>query len=171
MKATSGLLVLIDRLGKVFAPVKHDMQGNIDKIKKHYRCEEDACLLQLMLEEVQKGKPIAAEGVLWLNRALLFFELTFQEMLLCLKAKQYDVNMKNIFTAAYKGSVKQYHNWITQQLFHTICKMSPTMPQILNSFNVDHRVEEFEKRLSNFNKTLHVNKILTVEIWGAGNCY
>ncbi|CAH2074206.1 unnamed protein product, partial [Iphiclides podalirius] len=118
MKATSGLLVLIDRLGKVFAPVKHDMQGNIDKIKKHYRCEEDACLLQLMLEEVQKGKPIAAEGVLWLNRALLFFELTFQEMLLCLKAKQYDVNMKNIFTAAYKGSVKQYHNWITQQLFH-----------------------------------------------------
>lgn len=28
-----------------------------------------------------------------------------------------DVNMKEIFTKAYEGSVKQYHGWITQQLF------------------------------------------------------
>lgn len=55
-------------------------------------------------------------------RALLFFELTFQEILISLKSKQLDVNMKKIFTSAYEGSVKQYHNWITQQLFHVSFK-------------------------------------------------
>ncbi|XP_068629832.1 glycolipid transfer protein [Battus philenor] len=156
MRAISDLLVLIDRLGKVFTPVKLDMQGNIDKIKKHYKYNEDSCLFELMLEEINKGKPVAAEGVLWLNRALLFFELTFKEMLINLKSEQYDANMKKVFRSAYEGSVKKYHSWITQQLFNTMCKMSPTMPQILKSFQVDNNVKGFEARLSNFNETIHL---------------
>ncbi|CAG5012521.1 unnamed protein product [Parnassius apollo] len=156
MKATSDLLVLVDRLGKVFVPVKHDMQGNIDKIIKHYKYKEDSCLLELMLEEIHNGKPIAAESVLWLNRALLFFELTFQELLRNLKFQQYDANMKKIFTLAYEGSVKQYHNWVTQQIFNAICKMSPTLPQILKAFEVEDNIKAFESKLSNFNVTLHL---------------
>lgn len=38
------------------------------KIKKYYKYDENSCLLELMLEEVKNGKPMGAEGVLWLNR-------------------------------------------------------------------------------------------------------
>lgn len=52
-----------------------------------------------------------------LFRALLFFELAFQEIIACLQANECDVSMKKIFTVAYEGSVKMYHNWVTQQIF------------------------------------------------------
>ncbi|CAG9585602.1 unnamed protein product [Danaus chrysippus] len=155
LEATSDLIMVVDRLGRVFAPVKYDMQGNVDKIKNNYEYNEDSCLLELILDEYSKGKNTAAEGVLWLNRALLFFELLFQEMLVSLQAKDYEVSMKKIFTVAYEGSVKKYHGWVTQQLFNFMCKMSPTFIQILKSFEVENDLKGFETRLENFNSTLH----------------
>ncbi|XP_039746894.1 glycolipid transfer protein [Pararge aegeria] len=154
LEASSDLIKLVGRLGKVFAPVKYDMQGNIDKIKLHYNYDKDSCLLDLMLEEHSNGKHTAAEGVLWLNRALLFFELVFHEIVICLQGKNYDEDMKKVFTIAYEGSVKKYHSWVTQQLFALICKMSPTLPQIMESFEVENN-EAFEARLVSFNTTLY----------------
>ncbi|CAH2086608.1 unnamed protein product [Euphydryas editha] len=116
LEATSSLIKVIDGLGKSFAPVKYDMEGNVEKIKKHYKYDKDSCLLELMAEEHTKGKNEAAEGILWLNRALLFFELIFQEIIVCLRSKN-DVNMKKIYTMAYEGSVKKYHSWVVQRLF------------------------------------------------------
>ncbi|XP_013146340.1 PREDICTED: glycolipid transfer protein [Papilio polytes] len=156
IKASSDLLILIDRLGKIFTPVKHDIQGNIDKIKKYYKYDENSCLLELMLEEVKNGKPMGAEGVLWLNRALLFFELTFHGILANLKTEPNEVNMKKVYISAYEGSVKKYHGWVTQQLFNTMCKMAPTLPQILKSFEIENNINAFESRLSNFNEALHL---------------
>nr|XP_026494911.1 glycolipid transfer protein isoform X2 [Vanessa tameamea] len=151
----SANIIIKDRLGKVFAPIKYDMEGNVEKIKK-YEYSEDSCLLELMAKEHSKGESKSAEGVLWLNRALLFFELLFQEIIVCLQSNNYDVNMKNIYTIAYEGSVKKYHNWVSQQLFALICKMSPTLPQILKSLEVEHDISGFETRLTSFNKTLHI---------------
>ncbi|XP_023950381.1 glycolipid transfer protein isoform X2 [Bicyclus anynana] len=141
------------RLGKAFAPVKYDMQGNVDKIKTLYDYDENSCLLELMLDEQSKGKHTAAEGVLWLNRALLFFEIAFGEIIVCLQSKNYDDNLKTVFSNAYEGSVKKYHNWVTQQLFALICKVSPTLPQIMKSFEVENN-EAFETRLVSFHTTL-----------------
>nr|XP_026494909.1 glycolipid transfer protein isoform X1 [Vanessa tameamea]XP_026494910.1 glycolipid transfer protein isoform X1 [Vanessa tameamea] len=155
LEAVKNLITLVDRLGKVFAPIKYDMEGNVEKIKK-YEYSEDSCLLELMAKEHSKGESKSAEGVLWLNRALLFFELLFQEIIVCLQSNNYDVNMKNIYTIAYEGSVKKYHNWVSQQLFALICKMSPTLPQILKSLEVEHDISGFETRLTSFNKTLHI---------------
>ncbi|XP_045784815.1 glycolipid transfer protein isoform X1 [Maniola jurtina] len=154
LEATSDLISLVGRLGKAFAPVKYDMQGNVDKIKMHYDYDKDSCLLELMLDEHSKGQHTAVEGVLWLNRALLFFELAFREIILCLQSRNYDENMKKIFTVAYEGSVKKYHNWFTQQLFALICKMSPTLPQIMKSFEIENS-DAFEMRLISFNATLN----------------
>ncbi|XP_050345057.1 glycolipid transfer protein [Nymphalis io] len=158
LEATKNLITLVDRLGKVFAPIKYDMEGNVEKIKK-YEYNKDSCLLELMAQEHSKGESKSAEGVLWLNRALLFFELLFQEIIVCLQSNNYDVNMKDIYTIAYEGSVKKYHNWVAQQLFALICKMSPTLPQILKSFEVENDVSGFETRLTTFNKTLHIVRL------------
>ncbi|KAM3963595.1 glycolipid transfer protein [Aphomia sociella] len=154
LESASDLVVLVERLGKTFTPVKYDMQGNIDKIKKTFVYDETSCLLELMLNEVGK-KAVATESILWLNRALLFFELIFQEIISYLNSKNYDVNMEKIFTVAYEGSVKKYHNWVTQQMFTLISKTSPTLPQLMKSLDVDN-VEAFEKKILNFNITLHL---------------
>lgn len=55
--------------------------------------------------------------IYYLYRALLFFELTFHEIINHLKSGNYKVGMKKIFSVAYEESVKQYHSWMTQQLF------------------------------------------------------
>lgn len=153
LAASTDLVAIVERFGSVFAPVKLDMQGNIDKIKKHYKYNENSCIMELMLNENQKGKPTAAEGVLWLNRALLFFEILFREIIANLQAQiQYDdVNMKKIFTIAYEGSIKKYHNWVTQQLFSFICKMSPKLTQIMAALDI----KEYET-LENYDIALHL---------------
>ncbi|XP_013198142.1 glycolipid transfer protein-like [Amyelois transitella] len=156
IEAASDLVALVDRIGKVFAPVKYDMQGNIDKIKKCYKFDDTSCLLELMLEEVRNGKHTAAEGILWLNRALYYFELVLQEVVRHLKSNNYDVNMDKIFNIAYEGSLKKYHNWITQQIFAVICKMSPTLPQLMKSLDVGDDIKPFETKINNFIVTIHL---------------
>ncbi|KAI8435143.1 hypothetical protein MSG28_003519 [Choristoneura fumiferana] len=69
LEATVELLRIVESLGKLFAPVRYDMEGNITKIKKLHVTDK-SCLLELMLDECSKGKPVATEGLLWLNRAL-----------------------------------------------------------------------------------------------------
>ncbi|KPJ07827.1 Glycolipid transfer protein [Papilio machaon] len=158
IKASSDLLILIDRLGKIFTPVKHDIQGNIDKIKKFYKYDENSCLLELMLEEVKNGKPLGAEGVLWLNRALLFFELTFHGILDNLKSDPNEVNMKKVYMSAYEGSVKKYHGWMTQQLFNVrlylYCNCNFHVRLCLYVF--ENNINVFESKLAIFNEALHL---------------
>ncbi|XP_045490972.1 glycolipid transfer protein [Colias croceus] len=157
VKASSDLVSIVDSLGKIFSPVKNDMQGNIDKIKNSFTHDENSCLFELIMKEKSKGGCTGAEATLWLNRALLFFELTFDGILQGLKSevKSDDINMKAIFSSAYEGSVKKYHNWIVQRLFSVICKMSPTFPQIIASLGLAS-VESFETKMATFTSSLHV---------------
>ncbi|CAH0701902.1 unnamed protein product [Spodoptera exigua] len=161
----------LERLGSVFAPVKYDMQGNIDKLKNIYKYDENSCLLELMLAENANGQPVAAEGVLWLNRALLFFEILFSQILSHVQANDIDISMKKIFTVAYEGSVKKYHNWVTQQIFSFICKMSPTLPQVIKSFEMDNDMKGFETKIESFQKTLHLVRHKIDEFFTENNLF
>ncbi|KAG7307189.1 hypothetical protein JYU34_007342 [Plutella xylostella] len=154
IEATSNLVGVIDNFGKLFTPVKLDIQGNIDNIKRHYKFDDSSCLLEQMTEETKKGPPVIAESVLWLNRSLLMFELIFQEMIAALQSKNYNVTMKKILTIAYEGSVKKYHNWVTQQIFHLLCKMFSTLPVFLKQFNIEN-IDEFGNYLVQYNNALH----------------
>ncbi|XP_041976954.1 glycolipid transfer protein-like [Aricia agestis] len=117
------------------------------KIKKFYTYNEDTCLLALMLDEKSRGRDEGAEGVLWLNRSLLFFELVFEEIIKSLQRKEIDASIKTILTTAYNGSVKKYHNWVTQKIFYLILNISPSLPQMLKLLDPSQNMEEFEKRL------------------------
>ncbi|XP_038215524.1 glycolipid transfer protein [Zerene cesonia] len=160
VKATSDLVSIVDCLGKMFNPVKYDMQGNIDKIKNNFTYDENSCLFELILKEKSESGNTGAEATLWLNRALLFFELTFTGILQDLKSEVNgdDIDMKSIFSSAYEGSVKKYHNWIVQRLFTVICKMSPTFPQIITSLGLES-VESFENKMATFTSSLQVVRL------------
>ncbi|KAI5636311.1 glycolipid transfer protein (GLTP) domain-containing protein [Phthorimaea operculella] len=155
LEASQDLIRVVDHLGTAVAPVKYDMQGNIDKIKKYFKYDESSCLLELMYNETAKGKP-GTESVVWLNRAILFFELTFQELIGLLQENNLNVPIKKVLTVAYEGSVKKYHNWVTQQIFSLICKMAPTIPQFLKSIEADDDLEVFRTALTTFNIKVHL---------------
>lgn len=156
LAAASDIVALVDRLGTIFQPVKLDMQGNIDKIKKFYDYDETSCLLELMLEEKARGKPNAGEGILWLNRGLLFFELIFMDTANDLRSgvSVDDVDIKKIITSAYENSTKMYHNWVTQQLFNFICKMGPTLSQTLKLVEEDDP-SQYLAKLDSYHVNLH----------------
>ncbi|KAJ8725548.1 hypothetical protein PYW08_003731 [Mythimna loreyi] len=153
-KTTLDLVAIVERLGTIFAPVKYDMQGNVDKIKKLFKYDKNSCLLELMLAETATGKP-GAESVLWLNRGMLFFEIMFTQILCHVETNNIHVNMKKIFTVAYEGSVKRYHNWITQQLFTFICKMSPTLPDVIKAFEMEDNLKLFGTKVENLHAAIH----------------
>ncbi|XP_049866662.1 glycolipid transfer protein [Pectinophora gossypiella] len=155
LEAASDLILLVERLGKVFAPVKYDMQGNIDKIKKYYVYDDNSCLLELMLNDKTKDRP-GIESVVWLNRAIHFYELIFEEVINCVQSNQLDVATKKLFTVAYEGSVKKYHNWVTQQIFTFICKMAPTLRQMLKAIEAEGDLKIFTETLTTYNIKLHL---------------
>ncbi|XP_047988672.1 glycolipid transfer protein [Leguminivora glycinivorella] len=158
IESAAGLLCAVESLGKMFAPIKYDMEGNIDKIKK-LDPKEGSCLLELLHREClqSQGKPVATEGLLWLNRSLHFFEIMFQEVIQLVEENNLEINMRKVYTIAYEGSVKKYHNWVTQQIFALICRLAPTLRQMLKSFGVDtNNIGQFKTRLTSFNITLHL---------------
>lgn len=153
--ASTDLVAIVERLGTIFAPVKYDMQGNVDKIKKLFTYDKNSCLFELMLAETATGKP-GAESVLWLNRGMLFFEIVFTQVLCHVQTNNVDVNMKKMFTVAYEGSVKKYHNWVTQQIFNFICKMSPDLPDVIKSFEMEGNLKLFETKVESLHTALHL---------------
>ncbi|KAJ8722810.1 hypothetical protein PYW07_003990 [Mythimna separata] len=153
--ASTDLVAIVERLGTIFAPVRYDLQRNVDKMKKLFKYDNNSCLLELMLAETTIGKP-GAESVLWLNRGMLFFEIMFTQILCHVRANNIDVNMKKIFTVAYEGSIKRYHNWITQQLFTFICKTSPSLPDVIKAFEMKDNLKLFGTKVESLHAAVHV---------------
>lgn len=75
----------------------------------------------------------------------MFFELAFEEIIKYLQQPNcdIDINLKCMITTAYNGSVKKYHNWMTQQVF----KVSTHVIISIRSNNITIRglIEKFTK--------------------------
>lgn len=112
--------------------------------------------MELVHNERSEGGHTATGGLLWLNRALLFFELIFEQLIERIKAQALQESMNPIFVSAYERSVKPYHGWVTQQLFHFICKMCPTLPQMLETFGADKDLKGFAEEFEKLITSLHL---------------
>lgn len=56
--------------------------------------------------------------------------------------------MKDVFTVAYEGSVKKYHNWITQQLFTVSCTCLHLVTVIPICYSTLHSCIESKHKLA-----------------------
>ena len=68
-------------LGTAFTPVKHDIAGNVSKVKIKYESNKSQCqsvqqLVEFDLKEHGGKMGIATEGLLWLKRSVLFSHTT-----------------------------------------------------------------------------------------------
>lgn len=119
---------VFDVLGRtVFAPIKNDIQGNINKLQKTSECDEFASefLLDMIQRERDAGKGLATDALLWLKRALEF---------VCEFLKEIHSGNEALVSCAeiaYARTIKKYHNWMARGLFALAVKAMPGFPEFL----------------------------------------
>lgn len=113
--------------GTAFAPIKADIQGNINKLNEKYSTDKDsfARLMAMLQKEVDEGRNAtsgrAIESLLWLKRALEFILSFLSEI------HSGNDNLADCATKAYNGTLKRYHNWLVQKVFAFAVLAMPSM--------------------------------------------
>lgn len=111
----------------VFAPIKADIQGNIDKLHEKYETDRVgfAKLLDMVQKEVDEGKNAttgrATEALLWLKRALEFI-LHFLSEIHANRGELSDCARR-----AYGKTLKPHHGWLVQGIFTLAVRAMPSM--------------------------------------------
>ncbi|KAK3911078.1 Glycolipid transfer protein, partial [Frankliniella fusca] len=152
------------QLGKVFAPVRYDMNGNIEKITNKYR--EDPVRFEfigdLLATEQAQGGLRAADALLWLRRALHFFHEFLHSIVKDTKANSRREDLSENIQTAYKETLQKHHGFLAQRLFSVLSKMVPSRSKLLKTLAlgsdvVEERVmSEVEKFLLSLNTNLIV---------------
>ncbi|XP_015605495.1 glycolipid transfer protein [Cephus cinctus] len=136
LAAAQGIVRMVDKFGKLFAPVKYDMQGNIDKINTKYNSnrQQHLTLQDLILLEKAGGRDlIATDALLWLRRGLYMIQLFFEEIIEDHKAGRRTEDLGAFLKKAYKEALEPFHGWMAQQLFNLIARMVPTKTALLQA--------------------------------------
>ncbi|KAL1842574.1 hypothetical protein VTJ49DRAFT_4857 [Mycothermus thermophilus] len=123
LEAAEALTTMFDLLGSVaFSPVKKDMMGNIEKIRKRQLAAplESETLQDLVRNELKTKSHTATEGLLWLVRGLEFT---------CLALSQNLANptheLSDSFRNAYGDTLKPHHSFLVKPIFSAAMSACP----------------------------------------------
>ncbi|XP_029675408.1 glycolipid transfer protein isoform X4 [Formica exsecta] len=134
LEAARDVVRTVDKFGKLFAPVRYDMQGNIDKLTTRYSIDQKSnSTLQdlILLEKSTEEDLIAIDALMWLRRALHMILLFFEKIVEDHKAGKATEDLVAFLKEAYKETLEPYHGWMAQQLFNLLSRMTPTRSQLL----------------------------------------
>ncbi|XP_053995504.1 pleckstrin homology domain-containing family A member 8 [Hylaeus anthracinus] len=134
--AARGIVQIVDKLGKVFAPVKYDIQGNITKLTTKYEKNKQAnATLQDMIltEKNTETNLIATDALLWLTRGLHMILLFLEKIIEDTKSSTPTEDLVAFLKKSYKEALEPYHGWMAQQLFDLLSRMVPTRSQLLRA--------------------------------------
>ncbi|KAL6263140.1 hypothetical protein P5V15_005942 [Pogonomyrmex californicus] len=134
LQAAHDVVQTVDKFGKLFAPVRYDMQGNIDKLTIRYSMDKIAnSTLQdmILLEKSTEKDLVAVDALMWLRRALHMILLLFEKIVETHKTGEATEDLIIFLREAYKETLEPYHGWMTQQLFNLLSRMMPTRSQLL----------------------------------------
>ncbi|KAL3269671.1 hypothetical protein HHI36_008732 [Cryptolaemus montrouzieri] len=140
LEGSRGVVNLIDRFGKVFAPVIFDMNRNIEKIDSKFKTDEEnfTYVEDMILMEKQAESLLVTDAIQWLRRALHFVLRVFQQIL-----DNHDNNVLNsadlsiMLKRAYAETLENYHGWLGTQLFNVMCRFAPTMHCLFYTLALD----------------------------------
>ncbi|KAM7369000.1 hypothetical protein PAMP_013300 [Pampus punctatissimus] len=169
LEAVAHLPPFFDCLGsKVFSIIKSDINGNIMKIKAVYLKDPARyTTLQHILEAEREDyaadwpKVGATLALMWLKRGLRFIQILLQS----LADGDRDESNPNLIrinvTKAYEQSLKKYHGWLVQKIFHTALFAAPYRSNFLKALSKGEEVKE-EDCLANVREFL-MNFTATVD--------
>ncbi|KOC66609.1 Pleckstrin homology domain-containing family A member 8 [Habropoda laboriosa] len=139
LTAARGIVRILDKFGKVFAAVKHDIEGNIDKLYTKYATdkEDNATLQDIILTENQTETDfIATESLMWLTRDLHMILLFFEKIVQDAKTGTPTEDLAAFLQMSYKETLEPYDGWMAQLLFNLLSRLAPTRSQLLQALAV-----------------------------------
>ncbi|XP_012538897.1 glycolipid transfer protein A [Monomorium pharaonis] len=156
LQAARDVVRTVDKFGKLFAPVRYDMQGNIDKLTTRYSMNKTVnSTLQdmILLEKSTEKDLIAVDALMWLRRALHMILLFFERIVEAHKTEEPTEDLVAFLREAYKETLEPYHGWMAQQLFNLLSRMTPSRSQLLLAL-ADGETGKEEVTLSNMELSL-----------------
>jgi len=138
--------------GAVFKPVKSDVQGNIEKIRKRFLQNPiGMATLQEMIvfekEETDKkmkeknGTGIATNALLWLCRGLEFIAFFLEHLVNNDYDKKNPENLKAAAQLAYSKSLQPFHGWFVGKIVTAATNACPYRADFLKSVATGESVE------------------------------
>ncbi|XP_055712147.1 uncharacterized protein LOC129807127 [Phlebotomus papatasi] len=156
LNASREVVTTFESFGKLFKPVVYDMNGNIEKLHKHYLQDKtrNQFLEDLLVDDV-RDKRVIVEPLLWLKRALEMIEAFFTNVLNDASSQE---DLRQHIRDAYKCTLQPFHGWIVQEAFSVIYRWIPTRSQL---FGCGEQLAENMKYLEAFLKPLreHLQRI------------
>ncbi|CAH1379113.1 unnamed protein product [Tenebrio molitor] len=145
LDASSGVVILVEKFGKVFAPVIYDMNGNIRKIsgkyeedKENYEFVED-----MVLKKRDAGDLVVVDALQWLRRALHFITRFFQSIIDDTDNNYNVQDLSPFVKNAYKETLERYHGWLGSQLFNILSRFTPNRQHLFYTLALEkHNKEE-----------------------------
>lgn len=123
LEAAESLTTMFDLLGSVaFSPVKKDMLGNVEKLRKRYLAAptESQTIQDLVRNELKSGSHVATEGLLWLVRGLEFTCLA-----LSANVNKPNEELADSFRGAYGTTLKPHHSFLVKPIFSAAMSACP----------------------------------------------
>ncbi|GJQ80414.1 hypothetical protein Trydic_g12273 [Trypoxylus dichotomus] len=142
------VVAIIEKMGKMFAPLKYDMNGNINKITATYKKDEIGHLYleDMVLTEQAAGGTVTVDALQWLRRGLHFLAKFFECILEDIDQGGNQQSLVPFLKIAYETVLQRYHGWMGGQLFNVMCRFAPNrrgLYKILasgNTYNEEHVV-------------------------------
>jgi pleckstrin family protein A (phosphoinositide binding specific) protein 8 len=118
LSACRAVVPFFDTLSSTaFAPVKADINGNIEKLSKRYQSnpEKFSTLQSMVVHELEtnthEARNSATDALLWLKRAIEFI----QEFVAEVAGGEHSLDIAA--GKAYTKCLRRYHNWIVRGMF------------------------------------------------------
>ncbi|EFA09993.1 glycolipid transfer protein [Tribolium castaneum] len=144
LDASAGVVILVERFGKVFTPVIYDMNGNIKKITVKY--EEDRenyeFLEDMILKQKNVGQLLVVDALQWLRRALHFISRFFQSVIDDSDNNNNTQDLSIFVKNAYKETLERYHGWLGSQLFNILSRFTPNRQQLFYQLALEKHHKE-----------------------------
>lgn len=140
--ACDGILPFFNSIGSTaFAPVKMDVNGNINKLKTKYltNTAKFKILQNIIQQEINmkttKVRNSATDALLWLKRGLAFI----YHFLANIRDGHKDV--AEALNLSYNITLKQYHGWVVKGVFALAVKASPSYNDFIRVLAVNKNEE------------------------------
>lgn len=167
LQASGGIVKFVELLGKVFLPVKYDINGNIEKLQNIINTDKEKFIYLSDIVEYEMtlstDSRIGIDALLWLKRALEYIQAFLTFFVADHKQGKQTEDLIPFFKKAYEEKLQPYHGWMVQKLFGLCLLAAPGRKVLLQllSMNKDNITDDdimadIEEFLCTLNKNLEV---------------
>jgi len=158
LEAAESLTTMFDLLGSVaFSPVKKDMLGNVEKIRKRQLAAplESQNIQDLVRNELKTKSHTATEGLLWLVRGLEFTCIALSQNL-----ANHEHELSESFRNAYGVTLKPHHSFLVKPVFSAAMSACPYRKDFYSKLGSDEEKvkEELRQYLEALDKIVGILK-------------